>query len=163
MSYMEPLPQQLLNFCLFFGFGFLDGFLLKLIEFIRRIIIEENRKAIIVQDIIYSVISTVAFFVFLLTYADGVFRFNLLFSASVGMASFLLTLGKRTEVILNKISNILRKTVSIVFLPEKKVCIFLRKHYKNALSELNIKRNENKLKNGTRNRKKVLKNKKKSV
>lgn len=116
MIYSEPLLWQLYNFLFFFGFGFLCGLLFRFIEFIRKIF-SAGKAAVIAQDIIFSVVTTVLMFIFLLTYADGKVRLNLIFAAALGGAVFFITLGKVTERAFGFLSEILGKIAAALAAP----------------------------------------------
>lgn len=116
MNYSEPLPMQLYNFLLFFGFGFLEGLLFKVIEFIRKIF-SSGKYALLVQDLFFSVLSTILMFVFLLVYADGEVRFNLIASSILGAAVFFFTVGKPVGRAFDFFSLFIRKTASALAAP----------------------------------------------
>lgn len=131
MSYSVPLPQQLQNFLLFFGFGFLSGFLFRSVEFFRGLF-GEKKAAVIAQDLIFSFLVTVLFFVFLLTYADGIPRLNLIFSSSLGAAVFFLTVGKAVKRVFDFLSAVLKKTVSLISSPFFAASRALKKVFQSA-------------------------------
>ena len=116
MNYSEPLPTQLYDFLLFFGFGFLEGLLFKIVEFIRKIF-GEGKRAYLIQDLFFSVFSTILMFVFLLVYADGEVRFNLIASSVLGAAVFFFTVGKPVGKALDLFSLLIRKTASALAAP----------------------------------------------
>lgn len=131
MIYSQPLLWQLYNFLFFFGFGFLCGFLFRLVEFFRELF-SSKKAAVIAQDIVFSVLSTVLMFVFLLTYADGKVRLNLIFAAALGAAVFFLTIGSAVQRVFCFLSTVLRKTVLTVSKP----FLFLAAVIKRLLSKL---------------------------
>lgn len=116
MSYSEPLLWQLYNFLFFIGFGFLSGFLFRFIEFVRELF-SSRKAAVIVQDIVFSVLATILMFVFLLTYADGKIRLNLILAAALGAAVFFLTVGKAVKKAFGFFAAVLRKTLSVLVKP----------------------------------------------
>lgn len=116
MNYSEPLPQQLFDFLFFFGFGFLDGLLFLIVEFFRKLF-GNGKRAVIFQDIFFSVLSTVLMFVFLLVYADGVVRINLIAASVLGAAVFFLTAGKPVKRVLDAAQSVLKKTASFLTAP----------------------------------------------
>ena len=105
MNYLEPLPQQLSNFLLFFAFGFLDGFLFRLVEFARSLF-SKGKIALLVQDLFFSVATTVFMFVFFLVYADGNVRVNLIFASVLGAAVFFLTADRVVKKVFGTLSSV---------------------------------------------------------
>ena len=126
MTYSEPQLWQVYNFLFFFGFGFLCGLLFRLIEFIRELF-SRKKAAVIAQDIIFSVLATVLMFIFLLTYADGKVRLNLIFAAASGAAVFFMTLGKAVKNLLGFLGIIIKKTVSFLAKPFILLALILKK------------------------------------
>lgn len=185
MTYSEPQLWQVYNFLFFFGFGFLCGLLFRFIEFIRRLF-SSKKAAVVAQDVIFSVLATVLMFVFLLTYADGKVRLNLILAAALGAAVFFLTLGKAVKKALDFFGAIIKKTVSILARPFILLALILKKagsiitlRTKEKTAELKKKRSGGKKENSAKQkkhrfkrksepktqskRKKHLKNQKKSV
>ena len=126
MTYSEPQLWQVYNFLFFFGFGFLCGLLFRLIEFIRELF-SRKKAAVIAQDLIFSVLATVLMFIFLLTYADGKVRLNLIFAAASGAAVFFMTLGKAVKNLLGFLGIIIKKTVSFLVKPFILLALILKK------------------------------------
>lgn len=116
MNYLEPLPQQLSNFLLFFAFGFLDGFLFRLVEFVRSLF-SKGKIALLVQDLFFSVATTVFMFVFFLVYADGNVRVNLIFASVLGTAVFFLTADRVVKKVFGTLSSVFSKFVSLISVP----------------------------------------------
>ena len=116
MNYSEPLPVQFYDFLFFFGFGFLDGLLFKAVEFFRKLF-GNGKRAFLFQDLVFSVLSTVLMFVFLLIYADGIVRVNLIAASILGTVAFFLTVGKPVGKVLDVLSLVIRKAVSILTAP----------------------------------------------
>lgn len=116
MNYLEPLPQQLTDFLLFFAFGFLDGFLLRLVEFARSLF-SKGKIALLVQDLFFSVVTTVCMFVFFLVYTDGNVRVNLIFASVLGAAVFFLTADRAVKKVFGAISSVFSKVVSLISAP----------------------------------------------
>jgi len=116
MNYSEPLPMQLYDFLFFFGFGFLDGLLFKIIEFFRKLF-GNGKRAVLIQDLFFSVLSTVLMFSFLLVYANGVVRVNLIMASILGAMVFFLTVGKPVGKLLDTFAAFFRKAVSVLFAP----------------------------------------------
>lgn len=134
MIYSEPLLWQLYNFLIFFGFGFLCGFLFCFAEFVRKLF-SEKKAAIIAQDVIFSVSATVLMFVFLLTYANGMVRLNLILAAALGGVVFFLTLGKTVKNVFGFFAAVLKKTFSVIANP----FIVLARLIKRAISKACVK------------------------
>lgn len=171
MNYSEPLPQQLFDFLFFFGFGFLDGLLFRLIEFFRKLF-GNGKYALLVQDLLFSVLSTVLMFVFLLVYADGAVRINLVAAAVLGACVFFLTAGKPVKKILDIFASVIRKGTAVLVLPftaiSKKLCIVFSRATEKTMAFKNKKKpekkkSEKKRKNLKKKSKKDLKNSVKSV
>ncbi|MDO4379340.1 MAG: spore cortex biosynthesis protein YabQ [Clostridia bacterium] len=116
MNYSEPLPVQFYDFLFFFGFGFLDGLLFKAVEFFRKLF-GNGKRAFLFQDLVFSVLSTVLMFIFLLIYADGVVRVNLIAASILGTSAFFLTVGKPVGKVLDVLSLAIRKVVSVLTAP----------------------------------------------
>lgn len=165
MSYSVPLPQQLQNFLLFFGFGFLSGFLFRLVEFLRSLF-GEKKAAVIAQDLIFSFLVTILFFVFLLTYADGIPRLNLIFSSSLGAAVFFLTVGKAVKKLFSFLSAVLKKIAALLSSPFFAVSGKLKKAFESFKKKAKAATEKKKatLKNGKKEKekKKIKKTKVKS-
>lgn len=179
MNYSEPLPTQLYDFLLFFGFGFLEGLLFKAVEFIRKIF-SNGKYALLVQDLFFSVLSTILMFVFLLVYADGEVRFNLIASSALGAAVFFFTFGKPIGKALDIFSLLIRKIASALAAPflfaSKKLKSFFEKLFGRTKEKFNsikankkpkIDKTKNKVKKfqkkPEKKRKKHLKNSAKSL
>ena len=131
MNYLEPLPQQLTNFLLFFAFGFLAGFFFRVIEFLRSLF-SKGKYALFVQDFLFSVAVTVLMFVFLLVYADGNVRLNLIFASALGAAVFFLTADRAVKKVFGALSAVFSKVVSLVSAP----FIYLSKKLSKAVKKL---------------------------
>lgn len=116
MIYSEPLLWQVYNFLFFFGFGFLCGFLFRFIEFIRSLF-SGKKAAVIAQDVAFSVLTTVLMFLFLLTYADGRVRLNLILAAALGALVFFLTLGNVVKKFFSLFAAAIKKTVAVLSKP----------------------------------------------
>lgn len=116
MNYLEPLPQQLTNFLLFFAFGFLDGLFFRVIEFARSLF-SKGKIALLVQDLLFSAATTVCMFVFFLVYADGNVRVNLIFASVLGAAVFFLTADRVVKKVFGTISSVFSKVVSLISAP----------------------------------------------
>lgn len=134
MIYSEPLLWQLYNFLIFFGFGFLCGFLFCFVEFVRKLF-SEKKAAIIAQDVIFSVFATILMFVFLLTYADGKVRLNLIIAAALGGVVFFLTLGKTVKNVFGFLAAVLKKIFSVIAKP----FIVFARLIKRAISRARVK------------------------
>ncbi len=162
MNYSEPLPQQLFDFLFFFGFGFLDGLLFRLVEFFRKLF-GNGKYALLVQDLFFSVLSTVLMFVFLLVYADGTVRINLIAAAVLGACVFFLTAGKPIKKALDVFAVIIRKTVTILTAPftalSKKVRLVFEKT-KEKIKTLKSKKKAEKKKSEKKPKKMKKKSKK---
>lgn len=116
MNYLEPLPQQLTNFLLFFAFGFLAGFLFRVVELLRSLF-SKGKRALFLQDFLFSVAVTILMFVFLLVYADGNVRLNLIFASALGAAAFFLTADRAVKRVFGALSAGFSRVISLVSAP----------------------------------------------
>lgn len=116
MNYLEPLPQQLTNFLLFFAFGFLDGLFFRFVEFLRSLF-SKGKFALLVQDLFFSVATTVFMFVCFLVYSDGNVRVNLILASVLGAVVFFLTADRVVKKVFAAFSFVFSKVLSSIAAP----------------------------------------------
>jgi len=120
MSYSEPLMHQLDVFLVFLGVGFLLGAIYTFVAFFRRLT-GETAAACFVCDFLFCAVSCAVLFLFLLAYANGRVRINLLLSAGVGFAAFSLSLGKPLRRVLFGASDAIRQAMIFLLRPLKRL------------------------------------------
>ncbi len=118
MSYSAPLIHQLDVFLVFLGVGFLLGAVYTFVAFFRRLT-GETAAACFVCDFLFCALSSVVLFLFLLAYANGRVRINLLLSAGAGFAAFSLSLGKPLRRVLFGAADAIHHALLLLLRPLK--------------------------------------------
>lgn len=183
MTYTEPLFNQISRFAVSVGFGFIICILYFNIFFIRKVI-SDKKSAVIVQDVVFGIITTIMSFFYMVIYNNGEARLNLLIGEITGAVVFYFALGKYIVAYIEKTAVLIRKIVLNILLPlniylssfrvfYKKINVYIkkRKNIKREKEECNTvkerKNIKNKLKKKLKKRKnntiKPLKNQNKSV
>ncbi len=112
--YIQGMAWQTQVFLLCAGFGFALGAVYDILRFIRRSFFP-YKKAVYVQDIIFSVISTVSAFFFLLCVNDCEFRAYSYTGMLLGFTVYYFTLSVITRYIFDKISAFIGMITRSVF------------------------------------------------
>ncbi len=123
MKYMITSAEQVSNFLSALGLGLIIAVLYCVIEFIRKTI-SRKKSAIIIQDISFSLLCGLLLFVFMQIYTDGEVRLDLIISASIGFFVFYLSIGKRLNIALEKLSLKISTVLRFLFYP---ICFIMKK------------------------------------
>lgn len=116
MIYSEPLINQISRFISSIGFGFVICFLYLAVVFFRMTV-SEKKWAIIAQDIVYGLITTVISFFFMVIYNNGETRWNLVFGEFLGAGVLYFTVGRYLLKFMGKGAVAIRKILSLLTLP----------------------------------------------
>ena len=116
MNYSEPLSQQVFIFIRAFGSGFIIGVIYDLI-FTLRSLISSKKSAIIFQDILFGIISSVFSFFFMVLFNNGIVRLNLIIAEALGAVVFHFALGKGISSAIIGVGDSIRKIVKTIFYP----------------------------------------------
>lgn len=109
-----PSPAHQTNvFLLCIGFGFLLGIFYHIVRFLRKSFLN-FKKAVLIQDIFFCIISTLLMFCFLLCCNDGEVRFFLLVGFFLGFLVYYSTFGVFVAKNLDKISSSINR-ISALF------------------------------------------------
>ena len=141
--YIPTPAHQTYVFLMCIGFGFILGIFYHLIRFVRKSFFPFKR-AVLLQDILYCIISTFAVFCFLLCCNDGEIRFFVFGGFGFGFLIYYFTFGVFVSRFLDRISAVMRK----IFRPFTRIFRSLRAALKNKLNknEKNLKQTANKAK-----------------
>lgn len=90
--YIPTPTHQTYVFLMCIGFGFLLGILYHVVRFIRKTFLPFKR-AVLILDIIYCIVSTFLAFCFLLCCNDGELRFFIFCGFGLGLSIYYLTFG----------------------------------------------------------------------
>lgn len=123
--YIPTPAHQTHVFLLCIGFGFLLGLFYHTVRFVRKTFFSFKR-AVLIQDIIYCVISTFAVFCFLLCCNDGEVRFFTLLGLGLGLLIYYFTLGIFAAKVLDCISRVIRKILKPIRRILNKVFVFIK-------------------------------------
>lgn len=104
--YIQGMAQQTQVFMLSVGFGFLLGLVYEIVRFVRAVF-SHSRTAVIIQDILFSIICTLLSFFFLLCIDDGKLRMYPYLGMIMGFAIWYFTLGIPVSAILKRLSAFL--------------------------------------------------------
>ncbi len=100
------MAQQTQVFMLSVGFGFLLGLIYEIVRFVMAVF-SHSRTAVIIQDILFSIICTLLSFFFLLCIDDGKLRMYPYLGMIMGFAIWYFTLGIPVSAILKRLSAFL--------------------------------------------------------
>lgn len=90
--YIPSPARQTYIFMMCIGFGFVTGFFYHLLRFIRKSFFT-FRKAVLVQDLLFSVITTFGTFCFLLCCNDGEIRLFVFCGLALGLFFYYISFG----------------------------------------------------------------------
>lgn len=138
--YIPTPAHQTYVFLMCIGFGFLLGIFYHLVRFIRKTFFPFKR-AVLIQDILYCVISTFAVFCFLLCCNDGEIRLFVFGGFGVGLLVYYLTFGLFVSRFLDRISFSFKK----IFYPFRRIFTQLSSKIENKRrkKEKNLKKTAN--------------------
>ncbi len=128
--YIQGMAQQTQVFMLSVGFGFLLGAVYDIVRFVRAVF-SRSHTAVIIQDILFSLICTLLSFFFLLCIDDGKLRMYPYLGMIMGFVIWYFTLGIPVSMILKRFSaflhGILKSITAISKRIFKKVVKILKK------------------------------------
>lgn len=116
MIYSEPLFNQISRFVTSIGFGFIICILYLALVFLRTVI-SDRKWAIVTQDIVFGIITTVVSFFFMVIHNNGEVRWNLVLGEFLGAGVLYFTVGKYVMKFLEKFAKAIRRIASIILLP----------------------------------------------
>ncbi len=112
--YIQGMAQQTQIFLLCTGLGFLLGAVYDAVRFIRKII-SCSHRAVIAQDVIFSVICVFTSFIFLLCVGDGEMRMYPYLGMILGFSVWYFTLGVPVSFFSEKLSSAMRTFIRSIF------------------------------------------------
>lgn len=118
--YIQGMAQQTQVFLLCVGFGFVLGAVYDVVRFFRKSLFNEY-KSVVVQDISYFVICTVATFFFMLCVNDGELRMYPYLGISAGFFVWYFTLGVPVSGLFDMLSAIIFRNIRRVTERTKKI------------------------------------------
>ncbi|MBQ8783357.1 MAG: spore cortex biosynthesis protein YabQ [Clostridia bacterium] len=138
--YIPTPAHQTYVFLMCIGFGFLLGIFYHLVRFIRKTFLP-FKSAVLIQDILYCVISTFAVFCFLLCCNDGEIRLFVFGGFGAGLLVYYLTFGIFVSRFLDRISLSFKK----IFYPFRRIFTRLSAKIENKRrkKEKNLKKTAN--------------------
>jgi spore cortex biosynthesis protein YabQ len=116
MLYLPSLADQTKLFLLSLGFGFALGVLYDVFRVLRLVFLSGKRRQILVQDILYAVICTLATFFFFLAAGDGALRFYTAFAVILGWLIYYISLGTVAVMVTDWAVRVLEKLLDAVWL-----------------------------------------------
>lgn len=138
--YIPTPAEQTHVFLMCIGFGFVLGIFYDLVRLIRKTFFP-LKKALIIQDILYCVISTFAVFCFLLCINNGEARFFTFLGLAFGWVIYYFTFG----VLVVRVADTLAGAVHRLFKPIKSI---FRLFYVNIKTR--VKKSEEKAKKSSK-------------
>ncbi len=116
--YIPTPAHQTYVFLMCIGFGFALGIFYDLVRLLRKSFFT-FKKALLIQDVLYCIISTFAVFCFLLCVNDGEIRFFTIFGLVTGWIIYYFTFGSLVVKITDEISSAVR----YVMRPVRKIVV----------------------------------------
>lgn len=159
MTYSLTSSQQLTAFFLAMGLGFIFGAVYYAAALLRKMI-SQSDKAFFVFDIVFGIVCSLLYFVFITVFSNGEIRLDQLFSVFVGFFAFVKVFGKAAEKSSDKISHFFRKSVGLVLLPLKLILKILKKtknFFKKKAENIRSKRKEKRKQKPIKEKKKKAK------
>lgn len=157
MIYSVSSSVQISNFLSAIGLGFILGIIYYIIEFVRKTI-SIKRTAVILQDILFSLVTSLLEFVFMQIYTDGEVRLDLILASAVGFAILCLSVGKYIRRMLGRLSLGLNHIILFFTKPFRVIKKFVGTLFKKYKNNKNVHKNDDeKLK--TKKTKKIFYNK----
>ena len=138
MRYTQPLSDQVLIFISSIGPGVIIGFLYDVIfSFFRTF---GNKRALtIAADLIFSVVTTLLSFFYMVVYNSGVVRLNIIIAQLIGAIAFHYTIGRYVEKGVCLIARLMNKLIKTVFFPLTFIVKKSAGFIKNAVNKTAIK------------------------
>lgn len=151
MTYSVTSSQQVTTFFMAMGLGFILGAVYYAVALVRKMI-SRSDMAVFVCDIIFGIIWSLFYFIFITVFSNGEIRFDQLFSVLVGFFVFVKVLGKSAEKYSDKFSHLFRRTVYFLLFPVR----LILKLFKKAGSFFKKKKLESKNKRDEKHKRKEL-------
>ena len=171
MSYSEPLINQIRVFFLSIGVGAVLCLVYIGVQSFFRLFGKSNRVYYLADGIFCVLFAFISFF-FMVLYNSGRVRLHLVLGEAIGFFVFYFAAGKYLQMLLLRLTDVIRKTVGFALMPVRSVC----RHFAVGMKEIktnitvNVSKNKSKEKTEEKNKKKFnflgkihLKNKNKSV
>ncbi len=111
--YIPSFAYQTNVFLMCIGFGFLLGVFYHIVRFFRKSFLL-FKKAVVIQDILFCIISTFGVFCFLLCCNDGEIRFFTFLGILSGFVIYYCTLGVFIGRLTDNIALFLRRFISLI-------------------------------------------------
>lgn len=156
MKYGLTTSDQMSHFLFAIGFGFLAGFFYRFVSSIRKAI-SSKKIAYIIQDLFFSIVTTILAFVFMLVYSDGEIRFDLIIAMIIGALIYFLSCDNFVKKTAYPIVISIKKLVRLIFKPITVAISLLKKLSKKITNS--AKSMKNKIKNRNKDIKKQKKEK----
>lgn len=119
--YIQGMAQQTQVFLLCVGFGFIMGAVYDVVRFLRKSFFC-GYKAVVVQDILFFIICTLATFIFMLCTNDGELRMYPYLGCLGGFFVWYFTLGIIINSVFNKLSGMINKNFRRLYRHIKSFC-----------------------------------------
>lgn len=145
--YLIGLQQQLRNFSLSLGVGFLLGIIYDLFRLTRVVLFKRQSKAVIItQDVIYALTCGFVTFLFLLSKNYGEFRAYVIAGEGIGFLIYFFTLGIVAVRFVDTVTNKMRKALNVILKPLKSLICQVNMVKRN-LNEKTVNKSKKFLKN----------------
>lgn len=140
MKYGLSISDQISHFLFAVGFGFLIGIFYRIVFAVRQT--KSNKKsAYIVQDVFFSVVTTVLSFLFMLVYSNGEVRLDLIVAIFVGSAIYFVTVDKLVKSIVEPVALLIKKLIGLILSPAVAALKLIKKLSKKCKASM-LKTNE---------------------
>ena len=141
MIYSVSSSVQISNFLSAIGLGFILGIIYFIIEFVRKTI-SIKRSAALLQDILFSLVTSLLEFVFMQIYTDGEVRLDLILASAAGFTILCLSVGKYIRRMLGRISFGLNYIILCFTMPFRGIKKFVVTLYKKFKSNKKIHKSD---------------------
>lgn len=135
MTYSEPLFNQVSRFVTSIGFGFVIC-VLYIVLVITRSIISDKKWAVITQDMIFGILTTVLSFFFMVLYNNGEVRWNLVFGEILGGGVLYYTIGRHIIKFMQGPIKLMRHFIALTLTPLKLYLTAFPKFFKSLFIKL---------------------------
>lgn len=159
MSYSLSMPQQISSFFLALGLGFISAVVYYAVMLLRKAI-SQNGTVIFIFDILFGVIFSFMYFVFVTVFANGEFRPDILLSTVVGFFVFVKVLGRQAEKLSDGVAFAFRRLVRLLLSPIRFTAKFVKKTFKKVKAKASLVKAKQKKKPKKKSEKNTKNNKK---
>lgn len=142
MTYGFAISQQFELLLNSLGFGFIVGFFYRFVMTVREQV-SSRKPAVILFDILFSVITTVTTYCFLLIYADGQIRLIALLAEGAGYAFYMMTIDSLVKKLLCLPIRVIVKAIRLIFRPFRVLISSAAKLIKTFVNRVRMKHSEN--------------------